>query len=85
MHFSSFLLPLVPFIVSVNSWDFVDKFQQELQNEGLTGLASALSTANQTSIGQGFLSDLALGNYTIFAPTNEASTLFPYHFIIVDY
>jgi uncharacterized Tic20 family protein len=82
MHFSSLLsllLPLLSFIPSILAWDCSLIFQQELQNQGLTQLASLFTTINQTSVGQALLSKISLGNFTFFAPTNEAST-FAYHF-----
>jgi hypothetical protein len=74
MRFSSLLLPLLSFVSSIHAWDCSLLFQQELQNQGLTQLASLFTTINQTSVGQALFSQISLGNFTFFAPTNEAST-----------
>ena len=81
MRFSSLLLPLL-FFVNSYAWDCSLLFQQELQNQGLTQLASLFTTINQTSVGQDLLSKISIGNFTFFAPTNEASK-FAYHYFII--
>jgi hypothetical protein len=81
MHFFS-LLPLLSFFPSILAWDCSLLFQQELQNQGLTQLASLFTTINQTTLGQDLLSKISLGNFTFFAPTNDASTfVLPINFI----
>lgn len=82
--FISLLLPLLSFIVSVHAWDYTELLQQELENEGLTELANVVSTINQTSTGQDLLSQISQGNYTFFAPTNEASMFADICFIMFD-
>ena len=69
-----FLPPLLSLVASVQAWDSTLLFQQELQNQGLTQFAKLLTTINQTTVGQGLLAQIAQGNLTIFAPTDEAST-----------
>jgi hypothetical protein len=83
MHFSSLLLPLLSFIPSIQAWDCSLLFQQELQNQGLTQVASLLPTINQTTVGQALIAQINKGNFTFFAPTDLARTfsiLFLDHF-----
>jgi len=78
MHYFSllsFLLALLPFTALVHAWDssYSQQFQQELQNEGLNALANIVTKVNQTSTGQSLLSEISQGNFTFFAPNDEAS------------
>lgn len=51
---------------------YVQGLVNALQSVGLTQLANATMAINSTFVGQRLLSRLSDGNYTVFAPNDEA-------------
>ncbi|KAF9043849.1 FAS1 domain-containing protein [Hymenopellis radicata] len=54
--------------------DYLNTIAQALQRAGLTSLASAAARLTNTTTGQTLLNRLPNGNFTLFAPDNEAFT-----------
>lgn len=63
------LLTLVPVVFGQQ---FLDGLIQALNGFGLTSLASASAVLNSTSGGQRVVQSVSSGNWTIFAPSNQA-------------
>ncbi|KAK0200078.1 FAS1 domain-containing protein [Desarmillaria ectypa] len=62
----------VPALAWNNSTQYLTGLGQALQGAGLTTLGSQAGRLNNTIIGRALLARLILGNYTLFAPDNEA-------------
>ncbi|TFK24599.1 Fasciclin-domain-containing protein [Coprinopsis marcescibilis] len=60
-----------------SSGGFLQEYLVHLNNTGYTSLSSALQQANQTESGQQWLGQLADGNWTVFAPGNDAFSRVP--------
>ncbi|KAK0458258.1 FAS1 domain-containing protein [Desarmillaria tabescens] len=62
----------VPALAWNNTTQYLTGLGQALQGTGLTTLGSQAGRLNNTVIGRALLARLLLGNYTLFAPDNEA-------------
>ena len=70
----SLLLPFLSLVhAQVNITSYLQDTVSTLQGVGFTGLADALTRINETTPGQTLFSELASGgNFTLFAPNNQA-------------
>ncbi|KAK0186839.1 hypothetical protein F5146DRAFT_1162487 [Armillaria mellea] len=66
------LATALPALAWNNSSQYLTGLGQALQNAGLTTLGSQTGRLNNSVIGRILLARLVLGNYTLFAPDNEA-------------
>jgi len=69
MLFSLVLLTLLPVVFGQQ---FLDGLIQALNGSGLTSLASAGTLLNSTAEGQRVVHSISSGNWTVFAPSNQA-------------
>mgnify|MGYP001163274012 CR=1 FL=1 len=70
------LFPLLPAKAQTNNSTgdtFLGEYISFLNDSGYTSLSNVLLQANSTPYGQQWISQLSEGNWTVFAPTNEAS------------
>ncbi|KAK0443209.1 FAS1 domain-containing protein [Armillaria borealis] len=66
------LAAALPALAWNNSSQYLTGLGQALQDAGLTTLGSQTGRLNNSAIGRVLLARLILGNYTLFAPDNEA-------------
>ncbi|KAK0472694.1 FAS1 domain-containing protein [Armillaria novae-zelandiae] len=66
------LATALPALAWSNSSQYLSGLGQALQDAGLTTLGSQTSRLNNSILGRALLAKLVLGNYTLFAPDNEA-------------
>ncbi|KAK0460851.1 hypothetical protein IW261DRAFT_1577259 [Armillaria novae-zelandiae] len=66
------LATALPALAWNNSSQYLSGLGQALQDAGLTTLGSQTSRLNNSILGRALLAKLVLGNYTLFAPDNEA-------------
>ncbi|PBK88355.1 FAS1 domain-containing protein [Armillaria gallica] len=66
------LATALPALAWNNSSQYLTGLGQALQDAGLTTLGSQTGRLNNSAIGRVLLARLVLGNYTLFAPDNEA-------------
>ncbi|KAK0489933.1 FAS1 domain-containing protein [Armillaria luteobubalina] len=66
------LATALPALAWDNSSQYLSGLGQALQDAGLTTLGSQTSRLNNSVLGRALLARLVLGNYTLFAPDNEA-------------
>ncbi|KAG1879995.1 FAS1 domain-containing protein [Suillus subluteus] len=73
MLFTSFvLLTLLPAVFGQSWQQYLNGLVQALNTDGLTTLASASAALNSSSAGQQVAQILSTGNWTLFAPNNQA-------------
>ncbi len=66
------LATALPALAWNNSSQYLTGLGQALQDVGLTTLGSQTGRLNNSAVGRVLLARLVLGNYTLFAPDNEA-------------
>lgn len=66
----------LPALVSAQNISFIEELETGLLALGLTSLAAAISAVNETSAAQALFAELAVGEWTVFAPSNDACELF---------
>lgn len=72
MFASLVLLTLLP-VVFAQSWQqYLAGLVQTLNTDGLSTLAAASATLNNSNNGQQVAQALSTGNWTLFAPNNQA-------------
>ncbi|KAG2074454.1 FAS1 domain-containing protein [Suillus decipiens] len=78
MLFTSFaLLTLLPAVFGQSWQQYLNGLVQGLNTDGLTTLASASAALNSSSDGQQIAQSLSTGNWTLFAPNNQAFSSAP--------
>ncbi|KAG1781207.1 FAS1 domain-containing protein [Suillus placidus] len=71
------LLTLLPAVFGQSWQQYLDGLVQALNTDGLTTLASASAALNSSSEGQLVAQSLSAGNWTLFAPNNQAFSSAP--------
>ncbi|KAG0697198.1 FAS1 domain-containing protein [Suillus ampliporus] len=71
------LLTLLPAVFGQSWQQYLDGLVQALNTDGLTSLASASAALNSSSEGQQVAQSLSTGNWTVFAPNNQAFSSTP--------
>jgi len=72
MFTSLVLLTLLPAVLGQSWQQYLNGLVQGLNSDGLTALASASAALNSTPNGQQVAQSLSTGNWTLFAPSNQA-------------